>query len=147
LSDGTRTELDAETPAQGHEGRGRAWRFWLPPIFWMALIFAFSSVSIPLPAPAPDYVFVLAHFAEFFILAGLLLRALNRGFGRSPSLAASLTGFTLSVIYAITDELHQSFVPGRVPDFGDIAVDAAGAAAAILLITLLLLAIHRPKRG
>ncbi len=38
----------------------------------------------------------------------------------------------LCLIYAITDEIHQSFVPGRYPTSTDIGYDMLGASVALL---------------
>lgn len=40
----------------------------------------------------------------------------------------------VSVAYAITDEIHQTFVPGRGGQASDVVLDAAGAFAGILLL-------------
>lgn len=37
----------------------------------------------------------------------------------------------LAVAYALTDEAHQAFTPGRHPALSDVAIDAAGAAAGV----------------
>ncbi|MCX7707278.1 MAG: VanZ family protein, partial [Anaerolineae bacterium] len=42
-----------------------------------------------------------------------------------------LWAFVLALLYAFSDEFHQSFVPGRHPDPLDILTDAAGAGAAL----------------
>jgi hypothetical protein len=42
----------------------------------------------------------------------------------------------LCALYGITDEYHQSFVPGRAPDIMDLRNDAIGAALAMLCITI-----------
>ena len=60
----------------------------------------------------------IAHAAEYAVLGALLLRALGR-----PGLA-----FALGVLYAVSDELHQTFVPGRAGSPLDVAIDAAGVA-------------------
>jgi len=36
----------------------------------------------------------------------------------------------------VTDELHQSFIPNRYPDWRDIAADTCGAAMVVLFWTL-----------
>jgi VanZ family protein len=74
------------------------------------------------PDPAADYVLrKLGHMVVFGILAVLVAWAWP---WRRPIAAA----FVLTVLYAATDELHQSFVPGRYGDPLDVAIDAAGAA-------------------
>ena len=75
----------------------------------------------------------IAHFTEYAILASLLWLALRS----SPRFArhATALAFGLAALYALSDELHQSFVPGRTPDARDWLVDLAGAALAIWLLS------------
>jgi VanZ family protein len=100
----------------------------------MGLIYFFSDQS---GFALLDYVWqpgllsISAHFAEYAVLAGLLWSALRN----SPSLAGRAVplSFAVAVLYAISDEFHQSFVPGRHSDPRDVVVDAAGVLAALLL--------------
>ena len=81
----------------------------------------------------------LAHAAEFALLAVLLFHALYRTCGRGrPWLA-----WSLSTLYAVTDEVHQIFIPGRACRFFDVCVDAAGALAGVLFCLLLLFLLRR----
>ena len=73
-----------------------------------------------------------AHFVTYLVLAFLWWRALSRG--RLTHRAALGTAFAVAVAYGISDEFHQSFVPGRSPSPQDVLIDAAGAAAALGLI-------------
>lgn len=45
----------------------------------------------------------------------------------------------LSGLYGVIDEIHQSFVPGRVPSFGDVLADLSGAVLATMLWRFVLL--------
>ena len=76
----------------------------------------------------------LAHAAEYAVLAVLLLRALG-------SVAAA---WLAAVAYAVTDEVHQRFVSGRVGAPRDVLIDAAGAAAGLLAWRVLA---HRGRAG
>jgi VanZ family protein len=40
---------------------------------------------------------------------------------------------SLAFLYAISDELHQSFVPGRTPSIGDVLIDGCGIILAVLI--------------
>jgi VanZ family protein len=97
---------------------------WLP-VAWAALIFALSSVpDLGTGLGGWDLVLrKLAHAAEYAVLGALLQRALNR-----PALA-----FALGTLYALSDEIHQSFVPGRQGSPLDVALDAAGVAVGVAL--------------
>jgi VanZ family protein len=98
---------------------------WGPVVLWAAVIFAFSSVpSLGTGLGTWDVVLrKLAHFAEFAVLGVLLARAVR-------NLPAA---FALASLYAVTDEVHQLFVPGRAGSPLDWLVDAAGAGTGVLL--------------
>jgi VanZ family protein len=76
---------------------------------------------------AHNYMFRKAcHFTEYFILTLLVVRAIQ--FGRAELKASAFFGAAaLSIVYAMTDELHQMFVAGRVASTTDVLVDASGA--------------------
>ena len=48
---------------------------------------------------------------------------------------AALCAFTFSLLYACTDEFHQSFIPGRSATVRDVLIDCIGIALSVLLIT------------
>ena len=64
-----------------------------------------------------------AHLTEYAVLGALLYRAL----GREPLALA------VGIAYAATDELHQYFVRGRHASPVDVAIDAVGVAAGMLV--------------
>ena len=102
---------------------------WLPVAAWMGLIFALSAQP-DLPHPdvgwADLLVSSLAHAFVFGVLALLWARAL----GERPH--AAWLAFLLTMLYALSDEFHQAFVPGRVPDLWDLVCDGLGAGCALL---------------
>ncbi len=102
---------------------------WLPAVTWMLVIFWFSSQS-RLPRPQSDLLNVLvrksAHFTEYGILALCYLYALGE---RKRSLA-----LLLAILYAASDEYHQSFTPLRRPAWTDVLIDSAGAWTALWLM-------------
>lgn len=65
----------------------------------------------------------IAHVAEYAVLGALLARATAR---------ANLA-FALGTLYAISDEIHQSFVPGRAGSPLDVAIDAVGVTIGVAL--------------
>jgi VanZ family protein len=67
----------------------------------------------------------LGHFTEYLILGLLLANALEADGGWRPRHAILVV--TLAMAYAVTDELHQYFVPGRTAAVGDVLIDGAGA--------------------
>ena len=109
---------------------------WAAVVAWMAAIFFLSSRSrlplLPL-GWAEALQDVAGHFVAYAVLAGLLAWALS-GSGAGCTLWWS---FALALFYALSDEFHQSFVPGRHPDVFDILTDAAGAACMLLSLRYL----------
>src|SRR5215211_7296792 len=104
---------------------------WLEVGAWMALIFILSAQS-KLPSPNDPWLDLLfkksAHFAAYAILAFLFWRALP------ISRRVWIWSWLLTVLYACTDEIHQSFVANRHPAVRDVIIDACGAATALLII-------------
>jgi len=102
-----------------------ALRLWLPVVVWAALIFALSSVP-DLNSGLGGWDLVLrklAHATEYGILGALLGRATGR----------SQVAVAVGVLYAVSDEVHQLFVPGRRGAPLDVLVDAAGVTLGVLL--------------
>ena len=50
------------------------------------------------------------------------------------------------ILYAISDEYHQSFIPGREASFKDVGVDALGGISGIVVIKLLELKTNKKLR-
>jgi VanZ family protein len=110
-----------------------AWR-WGPVAAYLALIFYLSAQSqVAWAGPYPD---VVLHAAEYCVLAVLLARGLNDGMGRAVPDRLHLLTWTLCVLYAISDEIHQFFVPGRSSDWRDVLSDAAGAALGLAALAI-----------
>jgi len=105
---------------------------WGPVAAYLALIFYLSSLSqIPWAAAYPDY---LEHAVEYLGLGVLTARALNRGLTRAVPPRTLLLAFILCVGYAISDEIHQKFVPNRFADVTDVVSDAVGAGTGLLAL-------------
>ncbi len=115
-------------------GMRRRLTAWIPAFLWMALLFYLSSRStLPsLPRPGWDTVFKKSgHFVAYGILALLYLYTLTRDAPLTPGRLWLAWG--LAALYGISDEVHQSFVPGRNPAVTDCLINAAGAATALIL--------------
>ena len=75
--------------------------------------------------------------AEYLGLTILMHRALSGSIRNgSTSLSRLALAAALSFGYAISDELHQHFIPGRTFQLIDLAGDVAGIGAALTLIML-----------
>lgn len=130
---------------------------WLAVIIWMGIIFYLSdqvaSDSSQLSSGITEFVvnsvnqivpkvnleleqmsfFVrkAAHFIAYFILGALLLHAFWRS-GLVGARGVTLS-FLVAVLYAISDEVHQLFVPGRSGEVRDVLIDSVGALTGIVV--------------
>lgn len=125
----------------------------------MRLIFHFSTqawsgahtrtlIEVLLNAASPDVLKILSlqqletlnflirklsHFTEYAVLGGLGYLAFMLGL-QQPQQRALWLALVCSTLYALTDEFHQVFVPGRQAMLTDVLIDALGALAVILII-------------
>ncbi len=95
----------------------------------MGLIF-FLSAQPSLPSAPGRWDVLLkktTHALAYGILTWLYVRALR---GRWDDTVVRVVGIVLAVAYAISDEYHQTFVPGRSGSWVDVAIDGVGILAA-----------------
>jgi VanZ family protein len=99
-----------------------------PPVVVMAIIFGLSAQSdLNSGLGLIDHIGrKLVHMTEYGLLFVLWYRALR---WRVPGAAAAIT-----IAYASTDELHQTFVHGRVGTPVDVLIDSAGVLVAYLIV-------------
>jgi VanZ family protein len=132
-------------------------RYWLPPVLWIAVIFAASSdpfstshsapwlatvleaiLGHPLPPSRFEVVhFVvrkLAHLTEYGILSALLFRAMRADAERLWNLRWAVGATIVAAIVAALDEWHQVYVPSRTGAISDVGIDILGALLAQVLI-------------
>ena len=137
---------------------------WIPVILWMMLIFNFSSqpgeqstklstgiANINIKAiekVKPNTKFNLVQFdhmvrknAHFFLYLLLGVFAINafRKSGINVISGYKYVVFALLIcmLYAISDELHQVYVPGRSAQVTDVILDSAGACVGILVYLII----------
>ena len=136
-------------------------RYWAPLVLWMAVIFWASSDAEsgrrgsrllgPLlrwlmpgasSATLDEVIFLvrkLAHVSEYAVLAVLACRLFRVWPGPSASgglSRPSLMAWGFCVLYAASDEWHQSFVPTRVGTLWDVLIDAVGAGLGLAAVAL-----------
>jgi len=112
--------------------RRAAWAF-ATVLAYAAVIFALSGQSDPLPF-LPREIFLqdkLLHGAEYAVLGGLLVHALRLA-GLRPGVAL-VSAVVIASAFGATDELHQSFVPGRSSEVSDWVADTLGATVGAVL--------------
>lgn len=101
---------------------------WLLVFLWMGVIFFFShqpDLKSSLPE-SWDFIFrKIAHITEYAILTWLLFRALV------PNKIALLAVLIIALLYAISDEYHQTFVFGRQGCLRDVLIDSLGIFLAV----------------
>lgn len=83
-----------------------------------------------------------AHALEYCGLSLLLYGAYFASF-RTPQPTLS---FLTAALYAVSDEVHQYFIPGRACQLRDVFVDSVGAAAGIIFCTILFWILRSSKR-
>ncbi len=95
----------------------------------MAAIFIFSGTpgdDLPNFGSSDDF------FKKGGHMLGYGLLSLSYWYGWKWDKKNAWWAWTLAVLYALTDEFHQSFVPGRHPSLWDVVLfDATGAAIAL----------------
>ena len=126
---------------------------WLPVCAWVSLIFFFSTdqfssantaqifgflsswllPEIPIENIPPIYGAMrkVGHWSEYLVLAVLILRALRNETGKKWELRHAVHTLVFIILYALSDELHQAFVPSRTASFGDVTIDVLGGICAI----------------
>ncbi|HET9313931.1 MAG TPA: VanZ family protein [Vicinamibacteria bacterium] len=108
----------------------RALQYWAPLAAWMLVIFVASAQPrVPHQDDVPDW---LSHGTAYLVLAVLAARAF--GAGTAPDLRLAACAFAFCVAYGVSDEWHQSFVPGRHSDPWDVAKDGVGATVGVALL-------------
>jgi VanZ family protein len=109
---------------------------WIPALIWMILIFLLSSrqrIAVSEEYVVNFLIFKTLHIIEYAILFFFYVRGLHYPLGMTKWRFA--TAFVLAVLYAISDEVHQSFVPTREGKLRDVIIDAIGALLAWSTLT------------
>ncbi len=101
---------------------------WLPVYLYALLIFILSSIpklpQIGTDIPGLDK---LGHIIEYGLFGLLLARAFKNSSSQFLTGNFLILTCLVSCLYGITDEIHQSFVPGRESSAWDVLFDTIGA--------------------
>ena len=130
-------------------GQSRAWRrlYILALVFWMAVIFTLSHqpaavssgqsgvivghLQQTMPGVSTtiltSFVRKSAHIIAYFILGILMYRALRINIRRWRTHTVASFALLSCSLYAVTDEIHQLFVPGRSGELRDVMIDSIAA--------------------
>jgi VanZ family protein len=128
-------------------------KYWLPVCAWTGLIFFLSTDHFSFDHTAPIFGFVfswllpaiptediapvhgairkLGHWSEYFVLAILVLRALRNETGKKWEFRHAVLTLVFILVFALSDEWHQTFVPSRTASFGDVMIDVIGGICGI----------------
>jgi len=102
-------------------------KYWLPVILWAGFIFYLSAqpgLSSGLPWLYDLVLRKGAHVVVFAILFLWVIRAFkNYGLSKRKAL---LCAFIFTILFAVSDEYHQTFVSQRVGSPRDVAIDSLG---------------------
>ncbi|NTU42507.1 MAG: VanZ family protein [Nitrospirales bacterium] len=101
----------------------------LLPLLYMGFIFYMSGRSHPLGVKLPYGADKVLHCAGYAFLGFLLGNALYTR-AREKTI---IIGLIVATLYGLTDEIHQSFVPGRDASVYDLMADSAGSFVGLLL--------------
>ena len=80
-----------------------------------------------------------AHFLEFAALGFFVGGGIRFTFGRDKIYIP----LAVCLLYSVSDEIHQCFVPGRAGMVFDVFVDVCGSLIGILVLTLIIFLIHK----
>lgn len=111
-----------------HKADNGFYFYWLPVILWAILIFSLSSFSSFPKAVQPVFSFdKLAHAIEYAVFSFLLARAFGNSGKDNLKRYFRVLAIICAIVYAMTDELHQYFVPLRTASIIDFIYDSIGA--------------------
>ncbi|OGO68480.1 MAG: hypothetical protein A2Z37_08380 [Chloroflexi bacterium RBG_19FT_COMBO_62_14] len=106
---------------------------WIPSLIMMGLIFILSS----LPASrVPDFGAVDFLVKKGGHATGYALLALAYYFALPPRLTPGyrvMMALLMAILFALSDEYHQSFVEGRTSSLRDVVIDGGGAVFALMI--------------
>ncbi len=146
---------------------GSFFKYWLPVVIWLGLIFAGSTDALSAEQTSrilvpflrwldPQISFAtiaaihfalrkLGHLTEYAISAALLWRALRRGTNLQAKMSILfLLAWLAAAIFAVTDEFYQSFVPSRTASPIDVMIDLCGAMIGLIICMMCAAGRSRP---
>lgn len=85
-----------------------------------------------------------AHFIAYFLLGTFIIHALF--VSGMHVYKSGILAILISLLYAISDEIHQLYIPGRSGEIRDVVIDTLGAGSGILLFVLCVLIFQRRQK-
>lgn len=114
--------------------------YWIPSILLSLLIFTLSSrpkISLSDKTIVDFIIFKSLHMIEYALLFLLNYQAISNT-TKINKKKVGLLAFLLTIVYAISDEIHQTYVPTREGRLRDVGFDTIGALIALFIIWRLL---------
>lgn len=109
-------------------------RYHLPLLVYALLVLAVSSLpNLKSPDTGGLPFDKVAHVAEYAVFALLASRSMRRWVKNRVLLWV----FTLTAVFALVDEYHQQFIPGREFDPLDYVANVAGAVLGLVLVLII----------
>jgi VanZ family protein len=107
---------------------------WGPAALWCVVIFTLSAIpGSALPELSVSGADKLVHAVVYGVLGALSWRGARRARPHHPTGRVVAVAALIAMLYGITDELHQAFVPNRTPDWRDGIADTVGGIAGALV--------------
>jgi len=108
---------------------------WIVTIIIAIIIFYLSSLIFP-PGPPGGFPWksIAYHFYAFLFLEAFLLISIIRG--KNENKKFIFIAIIIALVYGVSDEIHQLFVPGRACSFSDFLIDSAGILFATFIYSL-----------
>ena len=104
-----------------------------------------SSAQFSIWQTAQRIVRKLAHVFEYAVLGFLLCLAVESWFGPQKRKKHKWIAFAIGALYAVSDEVHQYFVPGRSCEVADVLIDSLGVFLGVLLAVKIIKTYPREK--
>lgn len=143
----------------------RSFKFFMPSILWMVLIFYFSHEPGDISSKNNNFIVDLlykinskivdflgyenlnilvrktAHVTEYLILFMLLYYGFHKIYKNKNIknlYKASVCSAFVTILYAFTDEFHQIFIQGREGKIFDVFIDSIGVLIGIIIVRIVL---------
>lgn len=110
---------------------------WALVLVYGILLFVQSSYPAPPQVSAFSGSDKLFHFGAYAFLGWLVMRAFRVSLDRLPPHTILFFSVSLTVLYGVSDEIHQLFVASRCADVMDILADGVGGSFGVYLYFLL----------
>lgn len=121
------------------------WKWWVPVIIYALFVFLLSNRSYP--EVRSVFNTKLFHPVEYVTLGIFLAGAWHCLLKQKGTLCLVLCVQASGIVYALSDEFHQSFIPHRTPTLTDVFIDSASVALGLGLFLLARILYRGKERG